>query len=50
MWPLRGNEVMSVGDLMNETVYVQLLSHVQLFMIMWTAVHQAPLSMEFSRE
>ena len=28
----------------------QLLSHVQLSMISWTVVHQAPLSMEFSRQ
>ena len=32
------------------TVCVQLLSCVQLFMTMWTAVHQAPLSMEFFRQ
>ena len=25
-------------------------SHVQLFAILWTAVHQAPLSMRFSRQ
>ena len=28
----------------------QLLSHVQLFVTAWTAAHQAPLSMEFSRQ
>ena len=28
----------------------QLLSHVQLFMTPWTVAHQAPLSMEFSRQ
>ena len=28
----------------------QLLSHVQLFVTPWTAAHQAPLSMEFSRQ
>ena len=27
-----------------------LVSHVQLFMIPWTVAHQAPLSMEFSRQ
>ena len=31
-------------------VVVQLLSHVQLFATPWTAVHQAPLSVEFSRQ
>ena len=31
-------------------VRAQLLSHVQLSMISWTVVHQAPLSMEFSRQ
>ena len=29
---------------------VKLLSHVQLFVTLWTVVHQAPLSMEFSRQ
>ena len=28
----------------------QLLSHVHLFMTPWTAVHQTPLSMRFSRQ
>ena len=28
----------------------QLLSHVQLFVILWTVAHQAPLSMGFSRQ
>ena len=32
------------------TVYVQLLSHVQLFATLWTIAHQAPLSMGFSRQ
>ena len=27
-----------------------MLSHVQLFTIPWTVAHQAPLSMEFSRQ
>ena len=27
-----------------------LVSHVRLFMIPWTVAHQAPLSMEFSRQ
>ena len=31
-------------------VCAQLLSHVQLFVIPWTVVHQAPLSMAFSRQ
>ena len=31
-------------------VCVQLLSCVQLFVIPWTAAHQAPLSMGFSRQ
>ena len=29
---------------------VQLISHVLLFATPWTTVHQAPLSMEFSRQ
>ena len=29
---------------------VQLLSHVQLFATLWTVAHQAPLSLEFSRQ
>ena len=31
-------------------VKVKLLSHVRLFATPWTAAHQAPLSMEFSRQ
>ena len=31
-------------------VCAQLLSHVQLFGTAWTVAHQAPLSMEFSRQ
>ena len=31
-------------------MYVQLLSCVQLFVTLWTAACQAPLSMEFSRQ
>ena len=31
-------------------VCAQLLSHVQLFAIPWTVIHQAPLSIEFSRQ
>ena len=31
-------------------VYVYVLSHVQLFSTPWTIAHQAPLSMEFSRQ
>ena len=27
-----------------------MLSHVRLFVILWTVTHQAPLSMEFSRQ
>ena len=30
--------------------YAQLTSHVQLFETPWTVAHQAPLSMEFSRQ
>ena len=30
-------------------MYVQLLSHVQLFATLWTIAHQAPLSMQFSK-
>ena len=31
-------------------MYAQLLSHVRLFATPWTVAHQAPLSMEFSRQ
>ena len=31
-------------------MYAQLLNHVQLYVIPWTVAHQAPLSMEFSRQ
>ena len=31
-------------------VYVQSLSHVQLFVTLWTVAHQARLSMGFSRQ
>ena len=31
-------------------MYAQLLNHVQLFATPWTVVHQAPLSMGFSRQ
>ena len=30
--------------------HAQVFSHVQLFATTWTVVHQAPLSMEFSRQ
>ena len=33
-----------------DDVAVKLLSHVQLFATLWTAAHQAPLSMGFSRQ
>ena len=35
---------------MNICVFVKLLSHFQLFVTPWILVHQAPLSMEFSRQ
>ena len=31
-------------------VYAQVLSHVQIFLTLWTVASQAPLSMEFSRQ
>ena len=31
-------------------VHAKLLSRVRLFVILWTVAHQAPLSMEFSRQ
>ena len=31
-------------------VYAQLLSHVRVFETSWTVAHQAPLSIEFSRQ
>ena len=34
----------------NEHVSAQSLSHVLLFVTLWTVAHQAPLSMEFSRQ
>ena len=33
-----------------EHLHLQLLSLVQLFATQWTVAHQAPLSMEFSRQ
>ena len=30
-------------------VFIQLLSHVQLLVILWTVAHQAPMSIVFSR-
>ena len=35
---------------MHARVHAQSLSHVQLFVTPWTVAHQAPLSMEFSRQ
>ena len=32
------------------SAHMCVLSHVQLFVTPWTAAHQAPLSMEFSRQ
>ena len=34
----------------DRNISVKLLSHVQLFATPWTATHQAPLSMRFSRQ
>ena len=34
----------------NLRIHAQLLSHVQLFVTPWTVAHQAPLSMEISRQ
>ena len=34
----------------NRTQHVCMLSHVQLFATLWLIPHQAPLSMEFSRQ
>jgi len=44
--------VFLVAQLLPECVclYVQSLSHLQLFVTLWTIFHQAPLSMEFSRK
>ena len=36
--------------MMQNGVCVKLLSHVQLFMTLWTVARQAPLSMGFSRQ
>ena len=35
---------------LDEIVHAQSLSHVRLFVTQWIAAHQAPLSMEFSRQ
>jgi len=35
---------------MNGCMYVQLLSHVQLFAIPWTVAHEAPLSIGLSQQ
>ena len=32
------------------SVFAQMLSHVQLFAASWTIAHEAPLSLEFSRQ
>ena len=42
-----GSNNLSSWDL---RVYVQLLSHIQLFVAPWTVARQAPLFMEFSRQ
>ena len=38
------------GFLLKKSESVKSLSHVRLFVIPWTIAHQAPLSMEFSRQ
>ena len=40
----------SVHGILQGCVCVFALSHVRLFVTLWTAVHQAPLSMGFSRQ
>ena len=40
----------SFSSFKNTKVKVKLLSHVQIFVIPWTVVYQAPLSMGFSRQ
>ena len=40
----------TTSTLPSMTVCVQFLSHVRLFVTPWTAAHQAPLSMGFSRQ
>ena len=40
----------TISSLVEMLCYAQLLSHVRLFVILWTVAHQAPLSMEFSRQ
>ena len=39
-----------VGISVYDQIYVCTLSHVRLFVTQWTVAHQAPLSMEFSRQ
>ena len=45
--PLEGATIWAPGIYV---YYVQLLSHIQLFVAPWTVAHQAPLFMEFSRQ
>ena len=42
--------VLSGDELKQSEVKSESLSHVQLFAALWTVAHQAPLSMEFSRQ
>ena len=47
--PLTSSWVCLPNDMLSEW-HVQAFSHVQLFVTLWTIAHQAPLSMEFSRQ
>ena len=38
------------GDMQNNACMLSLFSCVQFFVTLWTVVHQAPLSMDFSRQ
>ena len=42
--------LMQRTDSFEKTLVVKSLSHVRLFATLWTVVHQAPLSMGFSRQ
>ena len=50
VWQTGGGQYMSVALLNNNVYMLSCFIHVRLFVTPWTIVHQAPLSMEFSRQ
>ena len=50
-WEIDVDTVETVADfILGKKVKVKSLSHVRLFVTLWTVAHQAPLSMGFSRQ